>query len=119
VTIGQKISLDDLATWRRHSQEARLVLTTQRRALSQGIERLAAQLADAKIDAISMPYPDWNGGTVALFHRFGVLALGSDAQLPRSLAELLDMGIDGVYSQYVDRMVAAISRCYSEPSTGL
>jgi glycerophosphoryl diester phosphodiesterase len=45
-----------------------------------------------------------------LFHRFGVLSFGWDAQLDRILDGLLDLGIDGVYSDHVDRMVDAIAR---------
>ena len=60
-----------------------------------------------------MPYVDWTGGTAALFHRFGVLAFGWDAQHDRTLGELLDAGIDAVYSDHVDRMMNAIARYYS------
>ncbi len=52
----------------------------------------------------------WSGGLIALFHRFDRLALGWDAQLPRILDELLDAGIDGVFSDYVDRMTDALAR---------
>jgi glycerophosphoryl diester phosphodiesterase len=38
-----------------------------------------------------------------------VLTFGWDAQLPRVLHELLDLGIDGVYSDHVDRMVDALA----------
>jgi glycerophosphoryl diester phosphodiesterase len=41
-----------------------------------------------------------------------VLAFGWDAQNPRVLAELVDAGIDGVYSDHVDRMVEALLAHY-------
>jgi hypothetical protein len=44
-----------------------------------------------------------------------VLAFGWDAQTPRVLAELVDAGIDGVYSDHVDRMVDAVRAAYPEP----
>ncbi len=47
-------------------------------------------------------------GLVGLFHRFGVQAFGWDAQEVRHLRELLAMGIDGVYSDHVARMVATV-----------
>jgi len=59
---------------------------------------------------------DWTGGLATLFHRFGVLAFGWDAQTPRVLDELIDLGIDGVYSDHVDRMVAAVDAAY--PTAG-
>ena len=49
---------------------------------------------------------EWVGGLVALFHRFDVLAFGWDAQFEYQLAGLINIGIDGVYSDHVDRMVA-------------
>jgi glycerophosphoryl diester phosphodiesterase len=39
-----------------------------------------------------------------------MLAFGWDAQFDRVLNELLDAGIDGVFSDHVDRMLAAFER---------
>ena len=64
-------------------------------------------LADAGVDAINLHHSDWTGGLTTLFHRFGRYALGWDAQHERVLQELLRMGIDGVYSDWVDRMTDA------------
>ena len=50
------------------------------------------------------------GVAAALVHRFGVHAFGWDAQHDRILDELLDMGLDAVYSDHVDRMVSALAR---------
>ena len=60
------------------------------------------------IDAVNMHHSDWNGGLIALFHRFERHALAWDVQLPRILGEVLDAGIDGVFSDHVDRMMTAI-----------
>ena len=105
-------SLDLLGTWRQRWSDVRLVLSTRRRQIEHGPERLAARLARTGIDAVNMPHADWTGGTVVLFHRFGVQAFGWDAQYDRTLGELLDAGIDAVYSDHVDRMVNAIARYY-------
>ena len=43
-----------------------------------------------------------------LFHRFERYCFGWDAQYDRVLLALLGMGIDGVYSDHVDRMMAAV-----------
>jgi glycerophosphoryl diester phosphodiesterase len=45
-----------------------------------------------------------------LFHRFEVTTFGWDAQHERILTALLRMGIDGVYSDHVDRMVEALQQ---------
>jgi len=100
--------LEVLAGWRRDFDDVRLVDNTRLRAMSRGPERRAAQLAGAGIDAVNMHYTDWTGGLTTLFHRFGRLAFGWDAQHARMVRELARMGIDGVYSDHVDRMVDAL-----------
>ena len=103
---------DLLERWRERWSEVRLVLSTRRNHMERGPERVAARLAGSGIDAVNMPHADWTGGTVALFHRFGVQAFGWDANYDRTLGELLDAGIDAVYSDHVDRMMGAIARYY-------
>jgi glycerophosphoryl diester phosphodiesterase len=98
--------------WRAAADDVRLVDSTRLGRIKEGAERRAANLAKAGIDAVNMHRLDWTGGLVTLFHRFEVLAFGWDAQLPRVLAELVDMGIDGVYSDHVDRMVDAVDAAY-------
>ena len=101
-----------LEQWRQRWSEVRLVLSTRRHRMERGPEHLAARLARIGVDAVNMPHADWTGGTVVLFHRFGVQAFGWDAQYDRTLDELLDAGIDGVYSDHVGRMMDAIARHY-------
>lgn len=101
--------LDLLATWRDRAEGAHLVASTKLRAFPDGPERGAAELSRLGIDAVNLHYTEWTGGLTTLFHRFGVVCFGWDAQLPRHLAELLDMGIDGVFSDHVDRMMEAIA----------
>ena len=96
-----------VAGWREWSDTVKLVDSTRLKRIDGGPERRASQLESAGIDAINLPYQEWTGGHVTLFHRFGRLALGWDAQFPHVLEELLIMGIDGLYSDHVDRMVDA------------
>jgi len=98
--------------WRSRNEEVRLVDSTRLSRIKEGPERRAATLASKGIDAINLHHLEWTGGLTTLFHRFGVLAFGWDAQSPRVLAELLDAGIDGVYSDHVDRMVDALLAHY-------
>lgn len=71
-------------------------------------ERHAADLAAAGIDALNLHHSDWTLGTVTLVHRFDVKALAWDAQEMRHLLTALRRGVDGVFSDRVDRMLAAI-----------
>jgi glycerophosphoryl diester phosphodiesterase len=106
---------EQVAEWRRRCEDVRLVDSTRLGRIKEGPERRAASLAAAGIDAVTMHQTDWTGGLTTLFHRFGVLAFGWDAQSPRVLAELIDAGIDAVYSDHVDRMVDAVTAAYPEP----
>jgi glycerophosphoryl diester phosphodiesterase len=100
--------LRTLETWRSRCADVRLVNSTRLQRLDRGPERRAAELADAGIDAINLHHSDWTGGLTTLFHRFDRVAFGWDAQHERILHTLLGMGIDGVYSDWVDRMVDAL-----------
>ena len=96
---------ETVASWRGLHPSIRLVNSTRLERIEEGPERRAARLAAARIDAINLHQSDWTGGLTALFHRFGLACLGWDAQHERQLDRLFRIGIDGVYSDHVDRMV--------------
>jgi len=85
----------------------RLVDSTRLGKIKEGPERRAAALAAEGIDAINMHHTDWSGGLVALFHRFDRVAFGWDMQHEHVLSAALRMGLDGIYSDWIDRMVEA------------
>jgi len=97
-----------LAGWRADLDDVRLVDSTKLRNMRQGPERRAAQLSAAGIDAVNMHHSEWTGGLTTLFHRFGRLTFAWDAQHERIIKDLHRMGIDGVFSDHVDRMVDAL-----------
>jgi glycerophosphoryl diester phosphodiesterase len=101
---------EQLAAWRDDFADVKLVDSTHLRAMKQGPERRASQLAAAHIDAVNLHHSEWTGGLTTLFHRFGVVTFGWDAQHVRVLDGLLDLGIDAVYSDHTDRMVDALAR---------
>lgn len=98
-----------VAEWRDLSSVARLVDSTRRRHMKEGVERRAASLAEVGVDAVNLHHTDWTTGFVALFHRFEVLTMAWDCQHPHVLVEVLRMGVDAVFSDHVDRMVDAIA----------
>ncbi|MGH9150064.1 MAG: glycerophosphodiester phosphodiesterase [Acidimicrobiales bacterium] len=100
----------EVARWRPLAEEIHLVDSTRIRHMREGPERRAASLAEAGVDAVNLHASDWSGGLTTLFHRFERLCLGWDAQFERVLDELLGMGVDGVYSDHVDRLVASLDR---------
>lgn len=82
------------------------VHSTRLRALKDGPERHAARLAEHGVAAVNLRLTEWTGGLVALFHRFGVLAFGWGAVFEREMLAARRMGLDAVYSDHVDRLVA-------------
>ena len=88
-------------------RDVRLVDSSRLAKMKDGPERRLAQLADLGVAALNMHHSDWNGGLVTLAHRFERLAFAWDAQFDHTLTELLRMGVDAVYSDWVDRMVDA------------
>jgi glycerophosphoryl diester phosphodiesterase len=99
-----------LVEWRSQFRDVHLVDSTRLRFMRSGPERRAAQLSEAGIDAVNLHESDWTGGLTTLFHRFDLLTFGWDAQFERVLDNLLSMGIDGIYSDHVDRMMEAVAR---------
>ena len=99
-----------LADWRNLDRNLRLVHSTRFDHIVEGPERRAADLAGSGVDAVNLPEPDWSGGLVTLFQRFGLLCLGWDAQHPRQIDRLLKLGLDGIYGDHVDRLVDGLAR---------
>jgi glycerophosphoryl diester phosphodiesterase len=90
---------------RERHPDIKVVDSTRLHRLKDGPEMRAALLADKGIDVLNMHISDWSGGLVTLMHRFNVQAFGWDAQFPSALSNGLLMGLDGVYSDHVDRLV--------------
>ena len=85
----------------------KLVDSTRLNKIKEGPERRAANLASSGIEACNMHHTDWNGGLVALFHRFNIVTFGWDMQHESVLENAIRMGLDGVFSDWPDRMIEA------------
>lgn len=96
-----------LVTLRGVDERVRLVNSTRLAKIDEGPERRAARLAAAGVDGVNLRNLDWNGGLVALFHRFDRTAFSWDLQFEHHLRPAFRMGIDAVYSDHVDRMYEA------------
>jgi glycerophosphoryl diester phosphodiesterase len=84
-----------------------LIDSSRLATMKTGPERRLADLSNLGVVGLNMHHTDWNGGLVTLAHRFNRLALAWDAQFEYQLTTTLLMGIDGLYSDWVDRMVDA------------
>ena len=109
------LSSSDLAAlgeWRERWGDVRLVHLVQKRRISGGLERLAAQLSEKGVDAVGMACEDWTGGTAALFHRFGVLAFGWGGEHEPAITGMLDAGLDALVGGDPALLFACIDRYY-------
>jgi len=99
--------VDELTSLRSRHPDLPLVNSIRLDRLTEGPERRAAVLANAGITGINFHHTDLNGGLVALFHRFGRTVFAWDLQFEPALRSVLRMGVDAVYSDWVDRMMDA------------
>ena len=107
---------DDLQRVMRRSNSdnpAHMVLSTHldelERALRGGLPEACSLLAGAGASVINLHGSEWNSERVSLVHGAGLLAFGWDAQSEHHISRLVRLGLDGIYSDFVDRLVAAIS----------
>jgi glycerophosphoryl diester phosphodiesterase len=103
-------SCDLLINKRTTTPGCKLVDSTRLAKIKEGPERRAATLAANGIEAFNMHYSDWNGGLVALFHRFNIVSFGWDMQHEAVIENGIRMGLDGVFSDWPDRMVEVTNK---------
>jgi glycerophosphoryl diester phosphodiesterase len=109
--------LSVLAALRPSNPRVKLVHSTRITRLVDGAERHAARLADADIDCVNMRKDDWNGGLVALFHRFERAVFAWDLQFEHELRAAIRMGCDGMFSDWVDLMTTVYRDELESPET--
>jgi glycerophosphoryl diester phosphodiesterase len=98
-----------LAGWRAAAGEARLVQSTRLDRIREGVEARAGALRGAGIDALNLHRRDWTAERVAAVHAAGIRAFGWDAQSTSEIRGLVRLGLDGIYSDHVDLLMAAIA----------
>jgi glycerophosphoryl diester phosphodiesterase len=65
---------------------------------------------DTGVEAINARWMWWTRSLVEEVHALDMLAFGYDAQQPSSLRRSVSIGLDGVFSDHIDRMLAAIAK---------
>ena len=107
-------TLDELVALARASPRCTSCTRRSGARSPRALERHAHDLADAGVDAINLHHTEWTAGLVALFHRFDVRAFAWDTQEVRHIRAVLAMGIDAIYCDHVDRMVATVGEWITE-----
>jgi len=113
ICVGNRERLRSL---RSEAPDVRLVHSPGRgKVVGTALERLAADLAADGIDALNLHHTDWTGGIVSLLHRFDLRAFAWDVQETRHILGMLRIGIDAIYCDRVDRMLAAVGEWSDAP----
>lgn len=99
-----------LCEWHERFPVLQFVNSIRLAKISEGPERRCANLAEHGIVALNMHHTDWNGGLVALAHRFDLAAFSWDIQYLEQLTNAYRMGVDAVFSDWTDRMVDAYNQ---------
>jgi len=110
--------LDLLAELRRRSRDVRLVCSTRPRRVPgavAGIEPLLARLAAIPADALNMHWHDWTPRLVAATHEVGLRAFGWDAQTEPAVDRLVGLGLDALYADHPDLLIARVRAATGQP----
>jgi len=81
-----------------------------RNLLGPGRQRHLQVAKDAGIKAINARWMWWQRSIVEQVHSLDLLAFGYDAQRSSSIRRCIDVGLDGMFSDHVDRMHAELAR---------
>jgi glycerophosphoryl diester phosphodiesterase len=85
--------------WRQEfGDDVRLVDSSRRAFITEGVAERARALAGAGVDALNMRQDEWTAADVATIHEAGILAFGWDVNRRRDLRRLLEYGCDALYS---------------------
>jgi glycerophosphoryl diester phosphodiesterase len=90
-----------LAHWRDHGSAARLAMTVYARDRGRAAVRRAKA---AGAEAVNMRWPWWTRRLVDHVHDEGLFAFGYDAQRRWTLQHCVRLGLDGLFSDHVDRL---------------
>ena len=62
-----------------------------------------------RTDVLNLDWRTWTAERVEATHRHGLLAFAWDANDRPTFDRLMDLGIDGIYFDYPDRLADAVS----------
>ncbi len=99
-----------VAPWRALSERVRLVDSTRLTHMRTPPAARAERMAALDIDALNLHWTDWSAPLAAVFRTAGRKILAWDAQDDASLSAMVELGVDGVFSDHVRRMTAALER---------
>jgi len=97
-----------VAPWRALSEAVRLVDSTRLVHMRTPPAARAERMAALDLDALNLHWSDWSPALAATFRSAGRKLLAWDAQDDASLRAMRELGVDGVFSDHVARMMAVL-----------
>ena len=97
-----------MAGWRRLAPECRLVESSNLAWMKEGLAARVSALAAAEMDALNLHRSQWSEEAVREVHAVGLKAFAWDAQNRDDIEALVAVGVDGIYSDHVDRLVEVV-----------
>lgn len=97
-----------LKRWRASSSEVRLVDSVPLASFRTDPAARIQALAPIGADALNVHHRGWTAAHVTAVHAAGRRAFAWDAQRRPVLTRLVALGIDGIFSDHVDRLMAAV-----------
>lgn len=101
--------VERLASWAETAPDAQLVNSTHIDDMPEGFPARLAKLGSSGISVVNLHGSEWTPERVGQAHEAGLLAFGWDAQSDYHIQRLVRMGVDGIYSDHVDRLVRGIA----------
>lgn len=95
---------------RRLDGDVHLVHSTRPRRVPEGIPARLAILALEGVEILNMAWRDWTPELVARTRDAGLRPFAWDAHTTVGIERALDLGVDAVYSDHPDLLVAAVAR---------
>jgi glycerophosphoryl diester phosphodiesterase len=94
--------------WRQEfGDDVRLVDSSRRASLPEGVAERARALAAAGVNALNMRQDEWAAADIAATHEAGVLAFAWDVNRRSELKRLLEHGCDAIYSDSIGLLRSA------------
>jgi glycerophosphoryl diester phosphodiesterase len=97
-----------LADLRARTRDVRLAFSAGPRPRG-GLTPLLDRLPTLGVDVVNLRHDGWTRERVDAVHAAGLLAFGWDVQDDAAAGEMVALGVDGVYGDAPDRLIAAIA----------
>jgi glycerophosphoryl diester phosphodiesterase len=101
--------LEVLADLRTHERRVHLARSVDLRARPAMFEAYLDRMIQAGVEVLNMRWRTWSSARLAAVHERGLLGFAWDVVEPATMAWLLELGIDAIYSDYPDRIARAIA----------